>query len=415
MNILLANKFFYRRGGAENSFFETADLLKQKGHKIIFFSMKHERNLPSDYEKYFISNVDYDSPGLINKIDASLKLLYSFEAKRKIEDLIKNEKPDIAHLNLIYHQISPSILHVLKKFKIPVVMTLRDYKLVCASYNMLVQGINCEACKNGRYYQCFLKRCVKGSLVKSLLNTVEMYLHHKIMSIYDFVDIFIAPSKFLKNKMEEMGARGKFVYLPNFIKVEEFQPQYEWKENSIVYFGRLSEEKGLRTLMKVMKDISKISLVLKIIGVGPLKTELETITKKDNLKNIRFLGYMSGDELNTEIKNSMFVVLPSEWYENNPRTIIEGFALGKPVIGSRIGGIPELVRDGETGLTFQPGNSEDLKEKILLLANNPKMINYMGKKARSFVEEELNSERHYKNLMEIYKQVIDKYLKLNGH
>jgi glycosyltransferase involved in cell wall biosynthesis len=404
MNILLANKYFYRKGGAESSFFITADLLRRKGHNVIFFSMQDERNDPSEYERYFVSNVDYEKPGVKNKIDAAIKLLYSYEAKNKIEQLIKREKPDIAHLNNIYHQISPSIIHGLKKFNIPVVMTLRDYKLVCASYNMLVQGKACEACKDGKYYHCFLKGCVKGSKAKSLLNTIEMYLHHKILSIYNMVDIFISPSRFLKNKVGEMGAKGKFVYLPNFVRVDEFQPQYTWNENSIVYFGRLSEEKGLLTLVKAMKDIPEISL--KIIGEGPLRERLESEIRRDVIGNIRFLGYKSGEELNNEVRKSMFVVLPSEWYENNPRTIIEGFALGKPAVGSRIGGIPELVRDDETGFTFQAGDPEDLKKKILLLAKNPEKILLMGKRARSFVEQELNPEKHYEKLMEIYKQAM---------
>jgi glycosyltransferase involved in cell wall biosynthesis len=374
--------------------------------------MQDERNDPSEYERYFVSNVDYEKPGLKNKIDAAIKLLYSFEAKNKIEQLIKREKPDIAHLNNIYHQISPSILHVLKKFHVPVVMTLRDYKLVCAPYNMLTHGKICEACKGGKYYHCFLKGCVKGSKAKSLLNTIEMYLHHKILSIYNMVDIFISPSRFLKNKVGEMGAKGKFVYLPNFVRVDELQPQYTWNENSIVYFGRLSEEKGLLTLVKAMKDIPEISL--KIIGEGPLREHLESGIVKNGIGNIRFLGYKSGEELNAEIRNSMFVVLPSEWYENNPRTIIEGFALGKPAVGSRIGGIPELVRDDETGFTFQAGDPEDLKKKILLLVNNPEKILLMGKRARSFVEQELNPEKHYEKLMEIYKQVCDSSLFKKG-
>lgn len=404
MNIVLAHKFFYRRGGADNSFFATADLLRRKGHNVIFFSMQDERNAPSEYERYFVSNVDYEKPGLKNKIDAAIKLLYSFEAKSKIEQLIKREKPDLAHLNNIYHQISPSIIHGLKKFNIPIVMTLRDCKLVCASYTMSYHGNICEACKNAKYYNCFLKGCVKDSRAKSLLNTIEMYLHHKIFSIYDLIDVFIAPSLFLKNKIEEMGYRGKIVHLPNFVQVDELLPQYHWEENSIVYFGSLSEIKGVFTLIRAMKDIPHVNL--KIIGEGPLREPLEEETKKNALQNINFLGFKSGEELNNEVRKSMFVVLPSEWYENNPRAIIEGFALGKPAIGSRIGGIPELVRDDETGFTFQAGDLEDLKKKILLLVKNPEKILLMGKRARSFVEQELNPEKHYEKLMEIYKQAM---------
>jgi glycosyltransferase involved in cell wall biosynthesis len=403
MKILLANKYFYLKGGAEVSFFETAKLLESKGHKVIFFSMQHPHNFSSEYEKYFVSNVDYENDGFKIKIDASLKLLYSFEAKRKIKELIEKEKPDIAHLNNIYHQISPSILHSLKKFRIPMIMTLRDYKIICASYSMLNNGSVCEACKNGRYYNCFFRGCVKNSRTKSLLNTIEMYLHHKMLHIYDLEDVFISPSKFLKSKLEEMGFKRKIVYLSNFVNVGDYQPQYEYEENSIVYFGRLSKEKGLFTLIEAVKGLD---VKLKIIGEGPMKEALGCRVKDEGIKNIEFVGYKTGEDLKDDIRKSMFVVLSSEWYENNPRSIIEGFALGKPAIGARIGGIPELVRDEETGLSFEAGSAEDLHFKIKYLINSPEKIVKMGKNARKFVEEELNAEKHYQRLMEIYKEAM---------
>ena len=366
--------------------------------------MLHPRNINSEYEKYFVSNVDYEKNGFKNKIGVSLKLLYSFEAKRKIEKLIKKEQPDIVHLHNIHHQITPSILYSFKKSNIPVIMTLHDYKMVCPSYSMLSDGKICEACKCGGYYRCFLKSCVKNSHAKSLLNTIEMYLHHKILHIYNLIDIFISPSQFLKNKVKEMGMKGNVVYLPYFIDVEAYCPSYDWEENTIVYFGRLSREKGLFTLLEAMKGFSNITL--KIIGEGPIRESLELEVRSLKLKNVRFLGYMSGVPLKEEIRKSMFVIVPSEWYENYPFVIIEGFALGKPVIGSRIGGIPELVRDNETGLTFEPGNAEDLSEKIkAILADSSSLIK-MGENARRFVETELNPEKHYQRLMEIYSRVI---------
>jgi len=405
MKILLANKYFYLKGGAETSFFQTAKLLEDKGHKVIFISMIHPRNLPSIYEKHFVSNVNYEQGNLIDNINASLKILYSFEARRKIEKLIKDKKPDIAHLNNIYHQISPSILHSLKRFDIPVIMSLRDFKLVCASYSMLCDGKICEVCKAGRYYNCFFRGCVKNSKAKSLLNTIEMYLHHKILHIYDLVDVFISPSRFLKSKLKEMGFKDKIVYLPNFVNIDEFIPKYDWDESSIVYFGRLSKEKGLFTLIEAVKGLN---VKLKIIGEGPMKEALGCRVKDEGIKNVELLGYKTGEDLKDEIRESMFVVLPSEWYENNPRSIIEGFALGKPAIGSRIGGILELVKDNETGLTFKTGNADDLREKIIHLFKKPAEIETMGRNARKMVEEEFNSEKHYEKLIEIYKQVQSK-------
>ncbi len=404
MKILFVNKFFYRKGGAECLFFDTAAYLIKKGHNVSFFSMAHPRNLPSPYEKYFVSNIDYDSVKFTDIPKASLRLLYSFEAKRRIERLIEKEKPDIVHVNNIYHQISPSILHSIKKYKLPVVMTLHDLKMSCPSYVMLNNQKTCEACRGGRYYNCFLKGCVKKSKIKSLLSTLEMYLHHRIMHIYDLVDIFISSSLFVRDKLKQMGLDREMLYLPNFVKIDEFIPEYRWSEKAIVYFGRLSEEKGITVLMDAVKDIRGITL--KIIGEGPLESHIKNKIRAEGIKNVTLLGYKTREELKNEIKKSMFVILPSTWYDNSPRSIIEGFALGKTVIASRIGGIPELVKDNKTGLLFEPGNIGELREKIdYLIANSDRIIE-LGKNAREFAEKELNTKKHHDKLMEIYDTAI---------
>ena len=402
MKILLANKYFFIKGGAENSFFQTSKLLEKNDHEVMHFSMHHKRNFPSKYEKYFVSEVDYEKGGFRNMLVSSGRLLYSFEAKRKLEKLLSEEKPDIAHLNSIYHQISPSILHVLRKHKIPVVMSLRDYKVVCGSYAMVAGNKICEACKGGKYYQCFMKACVKDSRLKSLLNTVEMYLHHTLLNLYGLVDVFISPSRFLKEKVAKMGFKGRVEHLPNFVNAEDFIPSSGPSEKSIVYFGRLSKEKGLSTLIK---SVEGLDLDLHMIGEGPIKNELESQVRSSGQSNVLFLGFMTGAALLDEIKKSMFIVLPSEWYENNPRSVIEAFALGKPAIGSRIGGIPELIVDGQTGYMHEMGNAADLREKIVCLSKSPEDIARMGKNARAFLENELSAEKHYRRLIEIYESV----------
>ena len=408
MKVLLINKFLYPKGGDAISTLYTGELLFLKGHKVIFWGMKHFLNPDYPYSDYFLPYIELNRSANIKKqVKVALNILYSIEAKRKIEALIQKITLGIVHLNNFAHQISPSILYVFRKYNIPIVMTLHDYKVVCASYSMLAKGKVCEACKDKKYYNCFLRKCVKDSRAKSLLNTIEMYLHHKILHIYDLVDIFISPSRFLKNKLEEMGFKGKIVYLPNFVNIEEYGPKFGCAENSIVYFGRLSKEKGLFTLIEAVKGLD---VKLKIIGEGPIKESLELGVRSNGENNVEFLGYKSGEELKDEVKKSMFVVVPSEWYENNPRSIIEGFALGKPVVGSRIGGIPELIKDNQTGLTFEPGNVEDLRSKIEYLINNPNKIVEMGKNGRAVVEKELNAEEHYQRLMEIYNRAISRKL-----
>jgi glycosyltransferase involved in cell wall biosynthesis len=266
---------------------------------------------------------------------------------------------------------------------------------------MVVQNKVCEACENGKYYNCLLKSCFKNSRLKSLLGTIEMYLHHKILKLYDMVDIFISPSKFVKDKLTDMGFKGKIICLPNFVNIEQFTPQYSWQEATIVYFGRLQKDKGLKTLINAVKGIEAVTL--KIIGEGPIQDELSHKIEYENIHNVLLLGYMTGEKLHKSIRQAMFVVLPSELYENNPLCVIESFALGKPAVGSRIGGIPELVKDNKTGLTFETGNSRDLRNKIKFLIGNPHLIQEMGQNARWFVENHLNAENYYSNLINIYE------------
>jgi glycosyltransferase involved in cell wall biosynthesis len=225
------------------------------------------------------------------------------------------------------------------------------------------------------------------------------------LHIYDEIGIYISPSKFLKNKVSEMGFKHEVVYMPNFVALEEFRPSYESSEESIVYAGRLSYEKGIATLLDAMKGLD---IKLKIIGDGPLGDEYKSKAEREHINNVHFLGYRKNADLQHEIKKSLLLVIPTECYENNPRTVIEAFALGKPVVGARIGGIPELVRDWETGITFEAGNVNDLRDKIRSMLQNRERLREMGKRAREFVEKELNPETHYHMLMEIYKKAINK-------
>jgi len=407
MKVLFINKFFFPKGGAETSFFATARLLEEKGHRIAFFSMAHPANQESPYSQYFVSRVDFENPDSFpEKMKIPGRILYSFEAKRKLSRLLKQDKPDVAHLHNIHHQISPSILHTLRKWNIPTVMTLHDYKMVCPVYTLFRQGKICEQCRKGKYYHCFLHRCSKDSYPKSLLNTMEMYLHHRLLHLYRLVDVLISPSRFLKEKIREMGMGGKVAYLPHFINVQDFLPSYRWSENSIVYFGRLSAEKGLFTLLKAVKGLG---VICKIVGDGPLRSALENKARHEGLANVSFLGYRSQEQLKPEIQKSLLVVLPSEWYENNSRSLMESYALGKPVIGSRIGGIPEFIEDDKTGLLFEPGNPKDLREKIVHLTSRFEKIKKMGENGRKAAEENFNPESYYHQLMILYKRAMERH------
>lgn len=214
MKILLIKKFLYPKGGDAICTLNTGQLLRSKGHEVIFWGMDHPKNAVYPYKESFISHADFDSLGGIKQqIKLSFNLLYSWKAKIKLEYVLTTEQPDIVHLNNFAHQISPSILHCIKKYGIPTVATLHDYKLVCASYLLLTDGSICEKCKGGKYYLCLLKKCAKASRAKTLLNTIEMYFHHKILHIYDLLDVVISFSIFLKDKVKEIWLEKEIVYI----------------------------------------------------------------------------------------------------------------------------------------------------------------------------------------------------------
>jgi len=405
VKVLLVNKYFYLKGGPERHISKISKILEAKGHQTIPFSMQDERNEPTPFAKYFVNKVDFNNPlSLGDKLRIIPRVIYFLEAREKIEALIKKARPDIAHLHNIAHQISPSILHSLKKFDLPIIQTLHDYKLICPTYNMVAGGRICEKCRGHRYYQAILQRCNKGSFSFSLLNCVEMYIH-KLLGIYERnIDIFISPSNFLRHKIIEFGINGgKIFHIPTFVDSREYSPQHNG-DNYFVYFGRVSQEKGLSTLVEAMKTVRTSRLL--IIGEGELRNCLEEYTSQESISNIKFLGHLSGERLKLVVRNSKFVVLPSEWYENCPASILEAFALGKPVIGSNIGGIPELIEDGVDGVLFEPGNSEELSEKIAYLTSRPRLREQMGKNARKKVEEKYTPEVYYQSLMGIYQKLL---------
>lgn len=404
MKILLINKFLYPRGGDALCTLDTGRLLARKGHEVFYWGMSHPSNPSYRNSDLHVTHVDYNrASGFGPRLRIAHDVLYSNEAQRKIEKLIRREKPDIAHIHNIAHQISPSILPVLHHHQIPIVMTLHDYKMVCASYLLMAHGEICEACANGRYHKCFQKQCVKNSLAKSVLNTIEMYFHHTVRHIYDTVTTFISPSLFLKHKLHTMGFRRNIEVLPHFVSASDYDPFYGSEEESVVYFGRLSREKGLDVLLDATEETS---VQLKIIGTGPQRQHLEQRVAKRKTKNVVLGGFKTGSALHGEIRKAMCVVVPSEWYENSPRAILESFALGKPVIGSRIGGIPELVRDDETGWTFRTGDAHDLRGKILSCFTQKARLLTMGKRARDFVVKKHNANVHYKRLMSIYEEAV---------
>jgi len=398
MKIILTNKFFYLNGGSETVFFQEREFLLKQRHEVLDFSMSDERNLPSSYADFFVPNTNYNSGGsIVQRLQQAISFVHSSVAVSKIEELILQEKPQIAHLHNIYHQLTPSIIPALKKHGVKVVMTLHDYKLVCPSYLALKGDVICNACAGEKFWNAFTMNCQHSRMRGLLLSTEAMF--HKLRGSYDGVDLFLAPSGFLANLIERRIPEKKIKVLRNGIDIDKYQPNYQ-DQGYALYFGRLSKEKGVKTLLRAHQDL-KLDLPLKIVGAGPLEEELRL-----QYPDVDFLGYQSGQALNGLVANSAFVVVPSEWYENCSMAVLEAMALGKPIVGSRIGGIPEQVEDGETGFLFAMGSADELAEKMAVLATNQDMRASMGKAGRAKLEKEYSLVEHNRQLLEIYSGLL---------
>ncbi len=403
MKILMVNKFHYIKGGSETYYFALKEKLEEAGHSVIDFSMKDDKNFPSKYSKYFVENVDYSKKdgSILYKLKMAINIIYSNEAKRKFEALIKAEKPDIIHLHIFQHQISPSILDIIKKYNIPTVYTAHDLKMICLNYKMMHHNRICEECKGKHWRKCLKNKCVKDSRTKSVINVIEGYFH-SIKKSYDNIDYVITPSCFYKNKFIEMGVeQDRLIHIPNFLA--QIEPMVNTRTDNgdyFLYFGRLSEEKGILTLVEAMKCVD---FNLYIVGTGPLIDTISEIV--GNNSNIKILGFMKGQELIDIVANAKAIILPSEWYENGPYTAIEALQLGRPIIGSNIGGIPELINGN--GYLFEPGNVNELIIKLKNMINcTEEEYQMMEIRSKQIFEENYIWEKHKKLLLGTYEKAI---------
>lgn len=406
MKTLLVNTYHYLRGGDCTYTFALADLLKLKGHEVKFFGMKHPQNLPSSEEKYFLEYIDYVELNKNKSISNSLKVLtrsiYYKHAREKIAGLLNDFKPDIVHLQNIHAHITPSILFEIKKYNIPIVWTLHDYKLVCPNSHYLIDktGEICEACKSGSYYQPILKICKKDSLMASLAISLEAYTH-RVLGIRNLVDRFISPSDFLKQKLVQYGFDAeKVIHLPLFLRDD----QYDYDEKNkdyLLYLGRVDYIKGIIPLLVAMKKLNNIKLKI----VGGISERIEKEFYEKLTPNVDYLGFKTGEELNYIRKNAMAVIVPSLCYENSPFSILEAFACGKPVIASDLGGMKELVKDGVRGYLVEPGNVSQLTEAINKVVEDNNKTLEMGKNAYQYAKDNHSAEKHYERLMDIYSSL----------
>lgn len=398
MKILMVNKFLYPNGGSETYMFKLGDYLQSEGHQVEYFGMEHGDRIVGNNVNAYTSNMDFHKDSKITKILYPIKTIYSFEARKKIKLVLDDFKPDIVHLNNFNYQLTPSIIIEIKKWnvknnkKIKIVYTSHDLQLICPNHMMINPNTKekCEKCIGGHFINCTRGKCIHGSTAKSVIGSLEAYFW-KYKGIYKYIDKIICCSNFMKEKLDSNSILAKkTVALHNFI--DDIPKRTSEKKDYILYFGRYSEEKGIGTLLEVCKELPDIKFIF--AGSGPLE---ENVNKIHNIKNS---GFLSGVLLRTLIEEALFSILPSEVFENCPFSVMESQALGTPVLGADIGGIPELIINNKTGELFESGNKEDLKRKIIGLWNDKELLHEYSVNCKNLDFDTI--DLYYQKLMKIY-------------
>lgn len=403
--LLAINNYFYRRGGAESVFLDHMQLFADAGWQVAPFAMQGGKNLPSDWDEYFVSEIELGhQPGLVTKLNHARKIIYSHEAQRNISALIERFKPQVAHAHNVYHHLSPAIFKTLKAAGVPTVMTAHDLKIACPAYNMLSRGTVCEKCKGGNITNVVLNRCAKGSLALSGLLLVETSVHRALGLYRHYLDRIIVPSRFYLDKFVEWGwPKEQLIYIPNFVDPGFLAEEARAEGDYFLFAGRLSPEKGIHTLIEA---VALTGQRLVVAGSGPDEALLRQRAEQSGAA-VEFAGHVSGAALRQLMGSAKALVLPSQWYENAPVSVLEAYGLGRPVIGAEIGGIPELVRDGETGLLARSGDVHSLAAALSRMDGlGATRRAQMGAAGKAWVSVEFSAHAYRARMTELYGELV---------
>lgn len=394
MKILLINKFLYPNGGSETYIFKLGQQLMDMGHEVQYFGMEHQGRVVGNRVEAYTTDMDFHGGSKLAKLIYPIKTIYSSEARKKLRLVLEDFQPDVCHLNNFNYQLTPSIILEIRKWSktCRIVYTAHDYQLVCPNHmcRTVTSNENCEKCLGGHFINCAKHKCIHNSRLKSAIGTMEATFW-KLKGVYKHLDTVICCSRFMKTKLDTYPVlAGKTVAMHNFM--EPVEAKAVTKQAYVLYFGRFSQEKGISTLIKVAKELPDVQFIF--AGSGPLENQVNSVA---NIKNV---GFQSGEALKKLVREAQFTVYPSEWYENCPFSVMESQVYGTPVLGAQIGGIPELIEPGKTGLLFESGNAADLKRKIEMMWNAPEMLKEMSENCTP--DRFTSLERYTQELMKYY-------------
>ena len=386
MRILLVHNFYQQFGGEDQVVLHELETLKEK-HDVSFYS-RH--------------NNDLLQLGPLGRANALFATVDSDRTRTDIHALVAEHRPEVAYLHNIYPLISPSIYHVLHSLGVPIVQVIHDFRPLCTNgwfYNQ--EGV-CERCKGGNYLHAIRHRCYKDSYAYSALYAAAL-AYARSSGALAKVDAFVCLTDFARRKLASAGVPPERLFVrPNCIDTTLVAPS-AGSGDYVAYIGRLSREKGIWTLIQAMENVR--GPMLKIAGTGPEESAIRDYVEKKGIQNVQLLGFVTGSAREEFLRNCMFTILPSEWYEMFPMVLLEAWAAGKPVIGSNLGAMADLIEDGSTGLLFEPANHFDLAQKIESLYTSPDRASRMGTHARAVVETKYSPAVSHNLLMQIFHEV----------
>jgi glycosyltransferase involved in cell wall biosynthesis len=418
LKVLLVNYRYFVSGGPERYLFNVSDLLESNGHQVVPFSIRYERNEPTPYDKYFASPLSDESEVYfkeqskdVGTVAKSLeRAFYSREVYRQLARLIDDERPDVALVLHYLRKLSPAVTKCLHDHRVPFVVRISDFGMVCPNAHLFRDGHVCELCVGGSLRNSVRYRCVQGSLGASAVNYAATRFH-QAMGYYDLVKTFAVPSQFTLEKMVEGGiSRDRLVHLPTFV-----QPGREvdspGREPVVVYVGRIDELKGVGVLLEAVRALKSRpglpAFRTRIIGFGApgYVAQMKAFAHDNALADVSFESGLTEDAVRAALRSAQCSVAPSLWYDNMPNAVLESFAEGTPVIGSRHGSIPELIHDGDTGLLVQPGDATALADALADLLAHSARAAELGTNAVRFVTDRHSPELHYRLLTGIFENI----------
>ncbi|HEY5993150.1 MAG TPA: glycosyltransferase family 4 protein [Gallionellaceae bacterium] len=416
MKVLSVNKYYQHTGGGDRFFFETNEILEKSGHVVVPFCLNYKGNKPTPYLKYFpggVAGSELAAVGPWQKVRLFMNGIYSHEARKAIGRVIADERPDVAHLHILHFTMSPSVIDELHRQNVPIVFSLHDYRVGCVGGYLYRNGHECTLCAPHKFYEAVIHKCYQGSRSASLMGALGNYLY-ALRGLYSKVDAFTVPHEDMKRRVMQFGLPAEKIHiLRNPLLVKNLPPRPARSVPSIgadvLFFGNLSAQKGVLTLLKAAELLPHIPF--RICGTG---IALPVMQREIESKGIRNVAIDTASRWNSGLQEliaaARIVVSPSEWPTPLEYSTLEAMSLGKAVLASYAGGNRDVIVDGETGIFFRSGDHADLARKIEALHGDPEKCEQIGANARRSIEEDFNETRYGAELETLFRKVVAEHV-----